>query len=330
MSSLKQVINFGAGPAKLPKEVLLKAKNELLNWGNTGMSVMEMSHRSAHFQSIIDAAERDLRSVLSIPDTHEVLFLAGGGTTQFAAIPLNFTKGKESTADYIVTGIWSKKAASEAKPYCKVNLVVPPTTTYSRVPCPSTWTLTPGASYVYYCDNETVNGVEFQDIPNTNGVPLIADMSSNICSRAFDVSKFAMVFGGAQKNIGPAGITICIIRKDFIGSALDICPTMLNYKIMAENKSLFNTPPTFPIYMTGLVFQWILQQGGIKEMERLATARSTILYKAIEDSNGYYRCAVDSGFRSRMNIPFRLMSEDLENKFIEEATAQGLLQLKGH
>lgn len=324
------VVNFGAGPAKLPREVMEKAQKEFLDWHGTGMSVMELSHRSADFQSVIGEAEANLRKILAIPDTYAVLFMQGGASGQFASVPLNFTKGKDSVVDYFVTGGWSKKAAEEARKYCQVRTVLPSGTPFTDIPPADQWKLSPEADYVYYCDNETVHGVEFQTIPDTNGVPLVADMSSNFCSRPFDVTKFAMVFAGAQKNVGPAGVTICIVRKDMLGKARAECPAVLNYKIMTDEKSLYNTPPTFSIYMAGLVFQWILDCGGVEEMARRAQSKSKALYGTIDGSDGFYRGTVQNTVRSRMNVPFRVANEELEPVFLKEATQAGMVQLKGH
>lgn len=329
MPATKPVINFAAGPAKLPRSVLEQAQAELIDFDNTGMSVMELSHRSKEFLRVIEGAEANIRKILTIPDNYEVMFLQGGATLHFAAIAMNFA-GPEDTVDYLVTGTWSKKAAQEAQKYCKVNMVLPKTSSYSNIPPTSEWKLTPNAKYVYYCDNETVHGVEFPEVPETHGVPLVADMSSNFLSRPVDVSKFACIFGGAQKNIGPAGVTVVIVRKDMLGHAQPITPTMMDYAIMAENKSLYNTPPTFGIYMCGLVFKWILEHGGLEGMASLSERKSSLLYNLIDNSNGYYKCMVVAGAWSRMNVPFRLATEDFEAKFLKEAGAQGFVQLKGH
>eukprot|EP01134_Creolimax_fragrantissima_P003329 CFRG3329T1 len=327
----KKVINFAAGPAKLPHNVLIKAQSELLDYKGCGMSVMELSHRGKEFTNIITEAEADLRSLMKIPEDYSVLFLQGGASTHFASLPLNFASPND-TVDYIITGSWSKKAAEEASKYTKnVNKVLPKLENgFTEIPDASTWTLTPDAKYVYYCDNETVHGVEFPTIPETNGVTLIADMSSNFLSRPVDVSKFGVIYGGAQKNVGPAGLTIVIVRNDLLGNAQPITPTMLNYEVMAKNKSLYNTPPCFAIYMAGLVFKHILELGGLEVFATASDMKSNAVYSTIENSNGFYCAPVKSNARSRMNVPFRIAKEELEPKFLEQAAAKGMVQLKGH
>lgn len=323
-------IYFGAGPAKLPREVLERTQRELLDHEGCHMSVLEMSHRSPEFTAIINSTVDKARKLLNIPSNYKVLFLQGGGTGQFAAVPLNLI-GKTGKADYIVTGSWSAKAVKEAGKYGQANVVFPKLDKYGSIPDPSTWNLDPEASYVYYCANETVEGVEFQYIPETNGVPLVADMSSNIFSRPLDISKFGIVYAGAQKNIGPAGVTIVIIRDDLLDKALAITPTVFNYSVMAKENSLHNTPPCFAIYSVGLVFDWILENGGVEEMERRAIAKSDLLYNAIDNSNGFYTSAVEPKSRSRMNVPYRVKKdEEVENKFLKEAKSQKFLGLKGH
>ncbi|XP_076296874.1 phosphoserine aminotransferase [Lasioglossum baleicum] len=328
--SMNPVINFGAGPAKLPHEVLKEVQRELLAFGNTQISILELSHRSNDFKNVIENAQATLREILQVPNNYKILFMQGGGTGQFAAIPLNMmTTG---TADYIVTGSWSAKAAKEAAKYGKVNLVLPKTTKYTEVPGPSTWNLDRNASYVYYCANETVHGVEFNYVPETNGVPLVADMSSNMLSRPLDISKFAVIFAGAQKNIGPAGVTLVIVRDDVLNHAMKVCPIVLDYTVMAADNSLHNTPPVFQIYTVGLVFQWIKEHGGVEGMEKLAMIKSQKIYEVIDQSKGFYSCPVKPDVRSRMNVPFRIGKDDeeLEKKFLEGASARGMLQLKGH
>merc|ERR1712179_147911 len=285
----KKVINFAAGPAKLPEQVLEKAQKEFLNYAGTGVSVMELSHRGADFSKILNDAENTLREVMDIPDNYKVIFLQGGGNGQFAAVPLNLMGLKESkSADYITTGSWSAKAAKEATKYGKVNLVLPKVDKYTTIPDESTWTLNPEASYVHYCANETIHGVEFQFVPDTKGVPLVADMSSNILSKKIDVSKFALIYAGAQKNIGCAGVTLVIARDDMIGHALPECPTFLDYKIQAGANSCYNTPPTYSIYIMGLVFAWVKNQGGAEAMEQTRNKKSEALYNLIDGSNGFY------------------------------------------
>lgn len=328
----RKILNFAAGPAKLPEDVLQQVQKELIDHGGCGISVMEMSHRSPEFTRINEEALRGVRNLLAIPDNFKVLFLQGGGTGMFAAVPLNLLPDASATADYIVTGTWSSKAAKEAAKYGKVNLVVPKTDKYTGIPDSSTWNLNPKATYVYYCANETVHGVEFQDIPETNGVPLVADMSSNILSRPFDFSKFACIFAGAQKNIGPAGVTLVIVREDLIGKAQSLCPTVWDFSIMAKENSVHNTPPTFSIYVMGEVFKWIENNGGVKGMEEKAIAKSKRIYDILEKSAGFYSCPVDPAARSRMNVPFRIANgnEELEAKFLKGAVGKGMVQLKGH
>ncbi|KNC81988.1 phosphoserine aminotransferase, chloroplastic [Sphaeroforma arctica JP610] len=329
--TMSKVINFAAGPAKLPPTVLAKAQAELLDYEGCGMSVMELSHRGKEFTKIIKDAEADIRELMAIPDNYSILFLQGGATTNFAALPLNLA-GPEDTVDYMITGSWSKKAAEEATKYVKnVNKVLPkPANGFTEIPDKSEWSLSPDAKYVYYCDNETVHGVEFSTVPETNGVPLIADMSSNFLSRPVDVTKFAVIYGGAQKNIGPAGMTIVIIRNDLLGNAQAITPTMLDYSVMAKNGSMYNTPPCFAIYMAGLVFRYLIDNGGLAAYSKKSDAKSGALYRAIDGSDGFYRAPVEEKSRSRMNIPFRLSKEELEPVFLEEAAKKGMVQLKGH
>ncbi|XP_017477951.1 PREDICTED: probable phosphoserine aminotransferase [Rhagoletis zephyria] len=328
------VINFAAGPAKLPEEVLKEAQANLLNCNGTGISIMEMSHRSPNYGVFHELALRDLRELLNIPTNYKILLLQGGGTGQFAAVCFNLM-GRTGVADYVVTGSWSAKAAKEAEQYGKVNLVVPKVQKYTTVPSQDTWKLDPNASYVYYCDNETVDGVEFDFVPAlTNGVPLVCDMSSNFLSRPIDVKKFGLIFAGAQKNVGPAGVTIVIVREDLIGHHMKVTPSILNFEQMARNDSLLNTPPTFCIYVMGLVFKWIKRNGGVAGMTKNAATKSKLIYDVIEKSNGFYSCPVEKRVRSRMNVPFRIGSVEgvdaLEKKFLAKAECQGMIQLKGH
>lgn len=327
------VITFAAGPAKLPAQVITKAQKEFASYDGCGVSVMEMSHRSSKFSKIINTAEADMRELMSIPENYRVLFLQGGGNGQFAAVAMNLMNLKPSqSADYIVTGTWSAKAASEAKKYGNVNVVHPKQTTYTSIPDKSTWQLNPEASYVYYCANETVHGVEFPFVPETNGVPIVSDMSSNILSKHVDVSKFGLIFAGAQKNIGCAGVTVVIIREDLIGFAIPQCPTVFDYKIQNGNNSLYNTPPTYSIYIMGLVFEWMKEQGGLAAIEDNNTYKATTVYKLVDTSQGFYTCPVDPSARSTMNIPIRIKggNDDLEKLFLEKATANGFIELKGH
>ncbi|CAB0010561.1 unnamed protein product [Nesidiocoris tenuis] len=322
-------INFGAGPAKMPEDVMRQAQREFVFYGNTGLSVIEMSHRSSHYENINQSSQDTLRRILKVPDNYKILFLQGGGTGMFAAVAMNLM-GRTGTADYLVTGSWSAKAAKEAAKYGKVNLVVPKTNKYTEIPPPETWNLDSNASYLYYCANETVHGVEFQYVPESNGVPLVADMSSNFLSRPFDVSKFGVIFAGAQKNVGPSGVTLVIVREDLLGNPLPICPLVFDFTVMAQDNSLHNTPPTFGVYFTGLVFKWIEEKGGVEKMAEWAEAKSSSVYDTIDQSNGFYSCPVNRECRSRMNIPFRIKTEELEQLFLKEAQSKGMIQLKGH
>ncbi|XP_019954923.2 phosphoserine aminotransferase [Paralichthys olivaceus] len=328
-------INFGAGPAKLPQSVLLQAQKELISYSGSGISVLEMSHRSSDFSKILNKTESLLRELLNIPANYKVMFLQGGGSGQFSAVPLNLIGLKEDRcADYLVTGTWSAKAAKEAEKYGKVNIVHPKLDSYTKIPDPSSWTLNPSASYVYYCCNETIHGVEYNFIPETNGVVLVSDMSSNFLSRPVDVSKFGLIYAGAQKNVGSAGVTVVIVREDLIGHTLKECPIVLDYKVQAENNSLYNTPPSFSIYIMGLVLDWIKNNGGNAGMETLNKLKSSIIYDIINASNGFYVCPIDMACRSRMNIPFRLGKKDgdeaLEKQFLDGAAKRGMISLKGH
>ena len=324
------IYNFSAGPAVLPKEVLQQAQAELLDWHGSGMSVMEMSHRGKEYMGIHAQAEADLRELMGIPSNYKVLFLQGGAHLQFSMIPLNLMRGKAS-ADYVNTGEWSKKAIGEAKKFTNVNVVADnkdKNCTY--IPAFDTWKLDKDAAYVHYTPNETIGGVEFNWIPKTGDVPLVADMSSNILSRQIDVSKFGLIYAGAQKNIGPAGLTLVIVREDLVGHADARLPTMMDYKTHADNESMYNTPPTYGIYMSGLVFQWLKKNGGIAAMEKNNIAKANLLYAAIDGSNGFYNCPVAKADRSRMNVPFTLKDANLDGDFLKQADARGLLQLKGH
>ena len=326
---MSRVFNFSAGPAMLPQAVLEKAQAEMLDWEGTGMSVMEMSHRGKEYMSIAEKAMADLREVMAIPDTHEILFLQGGASSQFAMIPMNLLRGKKS-ADYINTGAWSKKAIAEAKRYCDVNIVASSEdNNFSSAPAQSDLNLNPDAAYVHYTPNETIGGVEFDYIPETNGVPLVADMSSTILSRPIDVSRYGMIYAGAQKNIGPAGLTVVIIRKDLMGETLPGTPSMFDYQVHADNGSMYNTPPTYSWYLAGLVFDWIKQQGGLAAMAEVNKRKSDKLYAAIDGSD-FYANPVAENNRSWMNVPFTLKDAELDKVFLEEAAKKGLVTLKGH
>ncbi|XP_068168015.1 phosphoserine aminotransferase [Antennarius striatus] len=331
----KQTINFGAGPAKLPASVLYQAQKELLHYSDTGISVLEMSHRSSDFNQILNKTTSLLRELLNIPDNYKVLMLQGGGCGQFSAVPLNLIGLKaDRCADYLVTGTWSAKAAKEAEKYGKVNIVHPKLDSYTKIPDPSSWTLNPLASYLYYCCNETVHGVEYNFIPEANGAVLVCDMSSNFLSQPVDVSKFGLIFAGAQKNVGCAGVTVVIVREDLLGHSMKECPVVLDYKQQADMNSLYNTPPCFSIYIMGLVLEWIKNNGGSAAMETLNKQKSAMIYDIINASNGFYVCPVEEGCRSRMNVNFRIGKKEgdeaLEKKFLEGASKRGMISLKGH
>ena len=324
------IYNFSAGPAVLPKEVLQQAQAEMLDWHGSGMSVMEMSHRGKEFMGIHAQAIADFRELLNIPENYKVLFLQGGASQQFAMVPMNLLRGK-TTADYLNTGEWSKKAIKEAKRFCDVNVVAAGAEqNFSSIPAFDTWQCDSNAAYLHYTPNETIGGVEFNWLPESGDVPLVADMSSCILSRPIDVSKYALIYAGAQKNIGPAGLTIVIVRDDLIGQTATGTPAMLDYKTHADNDSMYNTPPTFGIYMAGLVFQMLKRQGGLTAMEKTNIAKAELLYAAIDSSGGFYNCPVAKSDRSRMNVPFTLKDASLDGEFIKQADARGLLQLKGH
>jgi phosphoserine aminotransferase len=324
-----RVYNFAAGPAMLPLEVLERAQSELVDWRGAGMSVMEISHRSKAFVDVAQQAEQDLRDLLAIPSNYKVLFLQGGATGQFSAIPLNLAS-PDATADYVNTGVWSKKAIGEAKRYCKVHVAADAQDAgYFAIPPQSSWRRTPGAAYLHYTPNETIAGVEFHWVPDSDGVPLVADMSSTLLSRPIDVSKFGLIYAGAQKNIGPSGITVVIVRDDLLGKAQPGTPTVFDYKAMADEGSMLNTPPTFGWYLAGLVFQWLKQQGGLAAMGERNRAKAEKLYGYI-DASGFYSNPVAKDCRSWMNVPFRLRDAALEKTFAAEAAKAGLTNVEGH
>jgi phosphoserine aminotransferase len=325
---MSRVFNFSAGPAALPAEVLEQLRDEMLDWRGQGMSVMEMSHRGKAFAGIAEQAEADLRELLAIPPGYKVLFLQGGATAQFAAIPMNLTR-PDSVADYVNTGAWSKKAIGEAKRYCTVKVAADAGGKYVSVPAEESWSLTPGAAYVHYTPNETIGGVEFPFVPRTGDVPLVADMSSTILSRPVDVNRFGVIYAGAQKNIGPAGLVVVIVREDLLGRARAEVPTVFDWTAMAADGSMLNTPATYSWYVAGAVFQWIKRQGGLAGMERLNRAKAEALYGAI-DGSGFYRNPVVPECRSWMNIPFTLPNADLDKPFLEGAKAAGMVALAGH
>jgi phosphoserine aminotransferase len=320
--------NFSPGPAVLPTEVLEQARAELLDWNGSGMSVMEVSHRGKAFMRAAADAEADLRELLAIPGNYKVLFMQGGATAQFALVPLNLTR-RESLVDYIDTGHWSKKAIAEARRYCTVHVAGDAGGAYLRVPPQSQLDLRREAAYVHYTPNETISGVEFHYVPATTGAPLIADMSSNILSRPIDVSKFGLIYAGAQKNIGPSGLTLVIVREDLIGRARPETPAVFDYKAVADEGSLLNTPPTFAWYVAGLVFKWLKRQGGVAAMAERNRVKAQALYAAI-DASALYRNSVDAAARSWMNVTFTLNRPGLEDEFLDQAAAAGLTNLKGH
>ncbi len=326
---MSPVYNFSAGPAVLPREVLMQARDEMLDWHGSGMSVMEMSHRGKEFLQIASEAEADLRELLQISANYKVLFLQGGAHLQFSMIPLNLLRGRKR-ADYISTGIWSEKAIAEAARYCEVNVAASSADrNYTYAPAQDAWQLSPDAAYVHYTSNETIGGVEVFWTPETGGVPLVADMSSHILSRPIDVSRYGLIYAGAQKNIGPAGLTIVIVREDLIGQPEAGTPTMLDYRIHADNGSMYNTPPTYAIYIAGLVFKWLKERGGLAAMEKTNIRKAALLYDYL-DASDFYHSPVAVENRSRMNIPFTINRSGLDAEFLQQASQRGLLQLKGH
>jgi phosphoserine aminotransferase len=341
------VYNFSAGPAVLPKEVLRQVADELPDWQGSGMSVMEMSHRGPEFISIHAQAVADLRELMGVPDEYRILFMQGGAIAENAIVPLNLLRGRDS-ADYLVTGQWSAKSAKEAARYARIRVVADTaklpalhlggeTGAYTFVPEQSAWHLSPDAAYLHLCTNETIDGVEFQQAPAQageahgvpEGVPVVADVSSNILSREIDVQRYGCLYGGAQKNIGPAGLTIVIVREDLLGAAHPLCPSAFDYRIVADNDSMYNTPPTFAIWVAGLVFRWLKAQGGVAAIERRNVEKASLLYDYI-DASGFYENRVRPKDRSRMNVPFFLADEALNGAFLKGAEQVGLLQLKGH
>lgn len=336
---MARVYNFSAGPAALPDEVLQQAADEMLDWHGTGMSVMEMSHRGKAFISIAEQAEADLRTLLAVPDEYHVLFMQGGGLAENAIVPLNLLRGG-SKVDLVQTGSWSKKSVAEARKYADVHVAASNAQpaqgrqALAYIPDLAGWSVRPDASYLHICGNETIDGVEFREPPDmaalgASGVPLVCDASSHILSRPMDVSRYGLMFGGAQKNIGPAGVTLVIVRKDLVGNAHPMTPTAFDYAMVAANKSMYNTPPTYGIYIAGLVFQWLLRQGGLAAMAQRNEAKAQLLYAAIDGSSLYVN-HVDPACRSWMNVPFRLKDESLNDAFLAGADAAGLKQLKGH
>lgn len=325
---MSRCYNFCAGPAALPEPVLEIAKEEMLDWHGKGLSIMEMSHRSAEVVGVADAAEATLRRLLGISDDYAVLFLQGGASSQFSAVPINLL-GDKTGADYVNTGQWSKKAIAEGRRYLDVNVAASSEdTNFSTVPPQDTWQLGSDAAYLHYTPNETIGGVEFSFTPQV-GVPLVVDMSSTILSRPIDVSEFGVIYAGAQKNIGPAGLTLVIVRRDLLGRADEKCPAMLNWQVAADNDSMYNTPPTFALYLAGLVFDWLEDLGGLDAMEVINRRKAAKLYGAI-DASDFYANPVELVSRSLMNVPFTLADDSLDKDFLKESEAAGLLNLKGH
>ena len=321
--------NFSAGPAVLPESVLARAQEELLDWAGNGYSVMEASHRSAAFMAVAEQAETDLRDLLDIPKNYRVLFMQGGATLQFATVPMNLSQPGDR-ADYIVTGSWGKKAVKEAARYVTANVAADEAgSNYTRVPGRDTWQLSRDAAYLHYTPNETIGGVEFHEVPESGDVPLVADMSSTILSRPIDVKRFGLIYAGAQKNVGPAGLTLVILRDDLLGRSRSDTPGVLNYQSVAEADSMLNTPPTFAWYIAGLVFRWLCDQGGLAPMAEQNRAKAETLYRAI-DASGFYANPVNPADRSWMNVPFTLAQPELDATFLKEAAAEGLVNLKGH
>lgn len=328
---MERVYNFSAGPSMLPLEVLQKAQQELVVYQDSGMSVMEMSHRSKVFEEIIQTAEKNLRTLMNIPDNYKVLFLQGGGSTQFAMVPMNLFH-TSMRADYVHTGQWTKKAIPEAQIYGKVNIVASSEDkNFSYIPTLDPALFDNEADYFYICYNNTIYGTHYtpEKLPQTGNVPLVADISSNILAENIDVSKFGLLFAGAQKNLGPAGVTIAIIREDLLGHHLPITPTMLRYETHAKNNSLYNTPPCYAIYMVGLVLKWVLAHGGVAEMQKINQAKSALLYDYLDNSE-FFNATVAKADRSLMNVPFIAPSDELNAQFIKQATERGLVNLKGH
>jgi phosphoserine aminotransferase len=326
---VSRVFNFSAGPAVLPEEVLSQARDEMLDWHGSGMSVMEMSHRGKEFISIAEQAEADLRELLAIPADYRVLFLQGGALAENAIIPMNLLRGN-TAADYINTGEWSKKSIKEAKKYCTVNVAASSEdANFTYVPAQSAWKRSPDAAYVHVCTNETIGGVEYHWTPDTGEVPLVADMSSHILSRPVDVARYGLIYGGAQKNAGPAGLTLVIVRDNLLGHALPFTPSAFDFKQQADADSMYNTPPTYAIYIAGLVFQWLRRQGGMRAIEQRNIAKAKLLYDYL-DGSSFFKNPVRQADRSRMNVPFKLHDEALDEAFLKAAKSAGMVQLKGH
>src|SRR5687768_13927959 len=322
---MSRIFNFSAGPAMLPAEVLARAGDEMLDWRGSGMSVMEMSHRGKEFMGIAAEAEKDLRELLMIPANYKVLFLQGGATLQFAQIPMNLLRGK-AKADYVVTGEWSKRAIKEAKSHCDAA-VAASSEDRNFTYAPKKFSIRKDTAYVHYCSNETIGGVEYHAIPEVGDVPLVVDASSHFLSRPLDVSKFALIYAGAQKNAGPAGLTFVIVRDDLIGQAAKGTPSVMDYKLQADADSMLNTPATYSMYVAGLVFKWIQQQGGLSSIEQKNIQKAKLLYDYL-DTSAFYKNPVAKEDRSRMNVPFTLKSDSLDKEFLKGAEERGMVQLK--
>jgi phosphoserine aminotransferase len=324
------VYNFCAGPAMLPSQVMKKAQQEFINWNNTGCSVMELSHRSKEFMALAEQAEKDLRELMTIPENYKVLFCHGGGRGQFSAVPLNLLPAG-GQADYVISGSWSMAASKEAENFGKINSlnVVEEINGQKVVKHPSKWGVSENAAFVHYCPNETVDGIEMFDIPNFGDIPLVADMSSTILSHEIDVSKFGLIYAGAQKNIGPSGLTIVIVREDLLGNARLDTPCIMNYKTSADNDSMYNTPPTYAWYLAGLVFDWLKSVGGVSAIAKVNLRKAQLIYDYVDQSS-FYKNSIALEYRSRMNVPFWLEDESLNDEFLNQAQEQGLLALKGH
>jgi phosphoserine aminotransferase len=326
---MTRVFNFSPGPATLPEPVLRQAADEMLDWHGSGMSVMEMSHRGKEFIAIHAEAEALVRELMGVPSNYKVLFMQGGAIGENAIVPLNLI-GKNGKADYVVTGDWSKKSAKEATKYGTVNIAASGEAgKFTAIPKQSEWKLDPGASYLHICSNETIGGVQYHWVPDSGNVPLVADMSSDIMSRPVDVSKYGLIYAGAQKNMGPSGVTLVIVREDLLGHALPVCPSAFDYKQQADADSMYNTPPTYAIYIAGLVYKYIKQQGGLKAMEEHNKAKAKILYDYLDESK-FYTNPVAKDARSLMNVPFKLKDDALDDAFLKGAQAKGMIQLKGH
>lgn len=325
---MKCTYNFSAGPAVLPKSVMLRAQAEMLDWHGSGMSVMEMSHRGKHYMSIIEKVESDFRSLFNVPKNYKVLFLQGGAIAQNSMVPLNLLNGKK--ANYVVSGYWSKRSYQDALPFGDMKIAASSEVIdYAKAPDPKDWKIDPSAAYVHFCSNETIHGVEYFEMPSIKSIPVVADMSSHILSRPVDISQFGVIYAGAQKNIGPAGLTIVIVRDDLLDVASPLTPSVFNWKTQVENQSMINTPTTYSIYMAGLVFEWLIELGGLGVIEKQNIKKAELLYSYI-DSTDFYSNPIDIKNRSRMNVPFRIQNEDLHTSFVTGAENLGMIGLKGH